>query len=206
MEIDHGVERLRRELERPAWAAPFAFWGPPGATPTPFRRSAGGEALRLFDHARDCVGAGASLIVIAAGSGAGKSAMLAELLEAIPDGRATIHVRGGAEHFDFVESVEPRCGTLIVNEMSPHLPTYCWGERLRRVFALRDAGYQLLGTAHAASPEAWRTLMIDEVGVPAEHLAGVRVVMLDPVPDCNPHCLTRFVTLTGSRGDATASA
>jgi type IV secretory pathway ATPase VirB11/archaellum biosynthesis ATPase len=57
------------------------------------------------------------------------------------------------EPFDWLEETDSATTTILVNEISPHLPIYAWGETLRRLLALAESGYQVVGTIHADSIE-----------------------------------------------------
>jgi hypothetical protein len=73
----------------------------------------------------------------------------------LPAGTNRVYVRGAYEPFDFLgdPAVVPAETALLVNEISPHLPAYLWGEGVRRVLRRRRAGYAIYATAHAADAE-----------------------------------------------------
>jgi energy-coupling factor transporter ATP-binding protein EcfA2 len=125
----------------------------------------------------------ASVVVAAGPSGAGKTTLLTALLDFLPTGTRRVYVRGCFEPFRFLAdpAVEPRRTSLLVNEISPHLPSYLWGPGVRRLLATKRDGYVLAATAHAASVEdlvgslAGYPLRIP----PAEMAAFDLVVVLD---------------------------
>jgi type IV secretory pathway ATPase VirB11/archaellum biosynthesis ATPase len=91
---------------------------------------------------------GASLTIAAEPSGAGKTTVLTGLLDAIPDHRQRRFVRGIHEQFLDLP-VDPNNLSLLVNEISPHLPIYAWGPVVGRLLGLASQGAQLLATVHA---------------------------------------------------------
>jgi len=99
--------------------------------------------------------AGLSLFVISEASGAGKSTFLAALIDAIDVSSERVYLRGNYETFDFLKAVDARDAILLVNEISPHLPAYLWGPPVERLFRTMEAGYQVMGTAHAVSTAAF---------------------------------------------------
>ncbi|MBX3072216.1 MAG: hypothetical protein KF883_17060 [Thermomicrobiales bacterium] len=153
--------------------APFFWWGtpyPPAKIKTLGELIADGTlpapdaALSLLLLER-----GVSLFVISEASGAGKSSLLHALLVEATTDREPVYLRGGYETFDFLESANPARSILLVNEISPHLPAYLWGRPVRRLFEAMVAGFQVAGTAHAASPaEFLQTLIAPPLDVPAQ--------------------------------------
>ncbi len=96
---------------------------------------------------------------ISEASGAGKSTLLASLIETSTSHRKRICLRGNYETFDFLDTTDPVQTVLLLNEISPHLPAYLWGPGVHRVMECMRSGYQVLGTAHAASGPAFIHLL-----------------------------------------------
>ena len=144
-------------LARASWQEPFRWWGPPWQTPEPrsltqlvgLEMLSGWQAAWLVDH----MATGGSMVVAASPQGAGKSTLAAALIAELPNDRFKVYLRGMYEPFDWVNDSTPQSTTLLVNEISPHLPIYAWGETLRRLLALGEAGYQIVATMHADSVE-----------------------------------------------------
>jgi hypothetical protein len=135
---------------------PMEWWGP---------FAAHGQALTLVDlvaagmlTARQAallwtaVERGDSLCIAAGPSGAGKSTTLTSLLGAIPGARRRVFIRGMYETFAFRRELRADQAVLLVNEISPHLPIYCWGDAVRGLLQSGRDGYQVLATAHALTP------------------------------------------------------
>ena len=91
------------------------------------------------------------MLVASLPQGAGKSTLAHALSGELPEGRVRAYLRGMYEPFDWLSETSPSTTTILVNEMSPHLPIYAWGETLRRLLVLSEAGYQVIGTIHADS-------------------------------------------------------
>jgi type IV secretory pathway ATPase VirB11/archaellum biosynthesis ATPase len=101
----------------------------------------------LADHVRN----GGSVIVAAAESGAGKSTLAHTLIDCIRPGKDHIYIRGTYEPFDWLDEYPLETTALLVNEFSPHLPVYCWGESAGRTLELHASGFQLIATMHASN-------------------------------------------------------
>jgi len=93
---------------------------------------------------------GRSLLIAARCGGAGKSTLVTSLLDAMPPERPRCFARG--VHQDQGELTRLKTGSaILVNEISPHMPIYCWGAALRDVMKCVSNGVQLLATIHADS-------------------------------------------------------
>jgi energy-coupling factor transporter ATP-binding protein EcfA2 len=138
---------MNRVIDFPQW-----WWGPFGAAPS--RRSfteyvadgtidpeLGAWLWVLIEH-------GASTIVCAGPSGAGKSTLLTSLISFLLPRRNLHFVRGRYERF---ENIALPASTLLINEISSHLPIYLWGQGLVGAHQLAGQGAQLMATAHADS-------------------------------------------------------
>jgi len=131
-------------------------------------------AQLLFEHVRG----GGSVVVAASQSGAGKSTLAHALLTGISPDRIHAHIRGTYESFDWLDVTLPSSTTLLVNEISPHLPTYCWGESARTVLRMAAGGYQLIATLHAATPvEVIRLLRNAPIRASDDEIVALNVVV-----------------------------
>ena len=101
------------------------------------------------DHLLEILMAGRGLVIAAGDSGSGKSSLLWSLVASLPITTERIFIRGSAEPFDFVHHRHDGPRLMLVNELSPFLPTYCWGASARRVVSLIDAGFGFAATMHA---------------------------------------------------------
>src|SRR6185436_9488690 len=125
-----------RTTGRP-WEQPFAWWGPPWARPNLLSLAdliAQGvinaeKVAWLADHVRR----GRSVVVAALRSGTGKSTLAHALIAEVDPERSRVYVRGSYEPFDWLASSDPNRTTILVNEISDHLPVYCWGVCAKRV-------------------------------------------------------------------------
>jgi hypothetical protein len=95
----------------------------------------------------------ASVLVAAGPSGAGKTTLLTGLLELLDPAKRRFHARGLHETFAELADVDPASTAILVNEISPHLPIYLWGEPARRLFELAGQGFQFFATCHAETVE-----------------------------------------------------
>jgi energy-coupling factor transporter ATP-binding protein EcfA2 len=121
----------------------------------------------------------ASLIVAAGPSGAGKTTLLTALLDALPPETQRIYLRGCYEPFDFLEATDPKTSTMLVNELSPHLPIYLWGPGVRRALQAVQIGYQLVGTAHATSVDEFiYSLAGYPLRIPAREITEIDLLVL----------------------------
>jgi adenylate kinase len=141
----------------PRYEEPFAWWGPGWQTPAPR-----GIADLLRDETIDSWTAAIlwaalerrrSLVVVAGGSGVGKTTLLTALLDFLPPGTRRIYPRGCFETFAFLSdpTINPLETALMINEISPHLPVYLWGPAVGRILEAAQQGFMLLATAHADS-------------------------------------------------------
>jgi ABC-type cobalamin/Fe3+-siderophores transport system ATPase subunit len=141
----------------PRYEEPFAWWGPGRQVPAPH-----GIADVLRDETIDSWTAAnlwaglarrRSLAVVAGGSGVGKTTLLTALLDFLPSGTRRVYPRGCFETFAFLSdpTINPLETTLMINEISPHLPVYLWGPAVGRIMEASQRGFMLLATAHANS-------------------------------------------------------
>jgi energy-coupling factor transporter ATP-binding protein EcfA2 len=121
---------------------------------------------------------GHSLTVAAGPSGAGKTTLLTSLLDAIPPGRNRRFVGGIFERFQDLDELRAGETALLVNEISPHLPIYCWGPALRRLLEAASSGYQVLGTIHARTPhEIVSSLAAYPLRLPPQLIAALGTIV-----------------------------
>ncbi|MBI2171074.1 MAG: type II secretion system protein E [Chloroflexi bacterium] len=120
----------------------------------------------------------ASLIVAAPPRLAGKTTMLTALIGLRRPDVQLAYTRGQQEDFSFLREMEPSKTYILCNEISPHLPTYLWGERVLTLFQSVARGYSLGSTMHADSPqEVVDDLRHAEVAVPPELLRHLALVV-----------------------------
>lgn len=185
----------RRELTAVS-REPWGWWGPIWSAPQ--RRSlaalvadgvVGPLAAALL---WSLVERGVSLTVAAESSGAGKTTLLTSLLDAIPPTRRRRFVGGVYESFDDLGSLPAHETALLVNEISPHLPAYCWGAALRRLLQAGSTGYQILATIHADTPdEVIASLAADPIRAPLRTIAALGTVAFLGVPDGSAGAMRR---------------
>lgn len=114
---------------------------------------------------------GVSIVICAGPSGAGKSTLAAALTAFLPPDRTPYLVQGVYDELEEPRSRPARATTLLINELSRHLPAYVWGAAARRALAAGEAGAQFVATAHARVPEEliW-TLSSPAIGATPEQL------------------------------------
>jgi hypothetical protein len=132
---------------------------------------------------------GASLVVAARRSGEGKTTLLSSLLDAIPEGKTRVWVRGRHDRIERNEG-QPQEQVLLVNEIGPDLATYCWGASLGRVIDLTLRGAQLLTTIHAATAGeiVARLHVLHGISVP-----GYGVFLESPASSAASHSIVRRI-------------
>jgi len=138
----------------------------------------------------------ASLLVVAEQHEAGKTTLLTALLDFLPSDCEPIYLRGWYERFGFLETIPPDRAVLLCNEISAHLPTYLWGQGVRRVFDAVAAGYPLATTMHAGSAaDALDQLAAYPLDVPAHHAALLDLVVTIGVGYAGNRLLRRVATI-----------
>lgn len=127
-----------------------------------------------------------SIIVIAGPSGVGKTTLLTALADFLPTAERLHRVRGAYDPLTFLEddTVESESTTVMVNEISPHLPVYLWGPGVARLLTSQRR-FRMFATAHASSA---RDLVAQLAGYPLRvPLAGLArldvVVRIDACPE-----------------------
>ncbi len=163
---------------------PFAWWGPG----TQWDQEQVLSILHLIEnHTLDSATAAllwlfierkASLIVAAPPRLAGKTTTLTALLGLRRPDVQLAYTRGQRENFAFLRETEPSKTYIMCNEISPHLPTYLWGDKVLRVFEAMGRGYSLGSTMHADNPEeVLSDLRHPEVDAPARLLRLLTLVV-----------------------------
>jgi energy-coupling factor transporter ATP-binding protein EcfA2 len=95
-----------------------------------------------------------SMIVVAGPSGVGKTTLLTALTDFVSPGEHLIPVRGVFDPLTFLDDpgLDPRVTTVMVNEISPHLPIYLWGPGVSRLLT-SPRRFRIFATAHATSAQ-----------------------------------------------------
>jgi hypothetical protein len=163
-------------LQLPAW-----WWGDTWADRREFTLSEmiacgfvdSGAAILL----RTAIECGKSVTIAGDPSGAGKTALLTSLLPFVPRSCPRFIVRGHHETFAMLTEQSGAKATFWVNEISPHLPIYCWGSSLRRLLKLGEAGHQILSTIHGRSvDEIVESLIANPMALPPKSIASLGII------------------------------
>lgn len=185
---------------------PYHWWGLPWTPPNPMTITDlvatgtidANKAAWLRAHVR----AGGSVAVASRTNGAGKSTLAHALIEDIDPCRTRVYVRGNHEPFDWMADAQHASLTLLINEISPHLPVYCWDGCARTVLGLVKRGFQTIATLHAGCPAEVATLLtappVD--AHPADVVALDVVVFLDMAPTGRPVVSSISRLASGSAG------
>jgi len=124
-------------------------------------------------------------------------------LPALPPAQRRVYLRGCYETFAFQReaSYSPLTTTMLVNEISPHLPIYLWGPAVQRTLVAGGDGCQILATAHGRSVVNFvGSLTGSPLRVPAQLLAAIDLVaLLEPAPDGAGRQLTELWQLSAAR-------
>ncbi len=145
----------------PNYDKPFHWWGYAWPPPVPTTLAALVACQMLTADVSaylvDALNTGKSLAVVSDASGAGKSTLLWALADAARGDLQRIYIRGQFEPFAFARPVQANSTPtiLMINEVSPHLPVYCWGSVRDRLFGPEFARVQKAATAHASSLESY---------------------------------------------------
>lgn len=178
-----------RRRRAASYGEPFSWWGPVWTPPTPRTvidliheevMSTRTAALLWALLAR-----GASIAVVAGPSGAGKTTVLTALLDFLPPESQRLYLRGCYESFAFLDDpdIDPARGVLLVNELSPHFPTYLWGSGVHQLFESGHRGFQIALTAHAATAtEFVGSLTHYPLRVPMQDVGAISVVLTLTTP------------------------
>jgi hypothetical protein len=121
---------------------------------------------------------GRSFLTVAIPRMAGKSTVMAAVLDRVPEGTP---VRVLESHPRDVEALAGRSATgyLVVPEIAPYeaAPGYIWGENVRRVFALVDSGYSLATALHAPGLDEAFAEICEANEVPDAHAAHLQLMV-----------------------------
>lgn len=198
------------DVEAPS--APPTFWGRTADAPAGLSIvqiiASGTLDARTAALAWLCLEQHRSVLVAALPQGAGKTTLLGALLDLLaPTHR--VHLAGTAETFAFLGDTTPDDTLLLANELSSHLPIYLWGTQARRAFDAVAGGYAIAGTLHADSADDAMTLLRDECGIPASHLARIDLIIVIHITTEGERIIERRVsgayrTLPGTAGPNTA--
>lgn len=161
---------------------PFGWWGYHWSPPEPrslvWLMQVGALDARLAAFLSLAVEGRRSIVVVAEPQEAGKTTLLTALLDFLPADVQPVYLRGWYERFTFLDTVPPERAYLLCNEISAHLPTYLWGQGVRRVFRAGIDGYPFVTTMHATSAsEAIDLLRRYPLEVPAEHIPAIDLVI-----------------------------
>ena len=119
-----------------------------------------------------------TLIVVAEETHAGKTTLLTALLSFMDPATRPLYVRGLYERFEYIETLNPANRYVLCNEISAHLPTYLWGQGVRRLFDGLAAGFPMATTMHAASAdEALAMLQRYPLEVSAEQAVAIDLIV-----------------------------
>src|SRR4029078_438331 len=80
-------------------------------------------------------------------------------------------------HCDVTCETCPERGSLLVNEMSDHLPIYVWGRNARGALGLAGRGYGMGATMHADSLDEATALLRSQLGATDADLAGLTIYL-----------------------------
>ncbi|CAN5770037.1 hypothetical protein BH20CHL1_BH20CHL1_07720 [soil metagenome] len=161
---------------------PFGWWGYHWAPPNPrslvWLMQAGALDARLAAFLSLAIELRRTVIVVAEPNEAGKTTLLTALLDFRRADIKPMYLRGWYERFSFLDTVPPERAYLLCNEISAHLPTYLWGQGVRRVFEAGMGGYAFVTTMHANSAaDAAELLTRYPLEVPARHLQTIDLVV-----------------------------
>lgn len=166
---------------------PYHWWGDAWAEPSLHALDelvglgmlSAGSAEHLINH----VALGGSVVVCSSRSRIGKSTLAHSLIEHAPPARDRIYTRGNHECFSWAEAISPASTTILVNEISPHLPIYTWGSALLRCLELGRRGAQIIATAHATSADRLvNQLVTPTVGAPVQDVVALGLVVVLDYP------------------------
>lgn len=201
---DHtsGIRPPGKEPEGAAtrYDEPFGWWGYHWSPPEPrslvWLIQAGSLDTRLGAFLSLAIELRRSLIVVAEPQEAGKTTLLTALLDFRRPETKPLFLRGWYERFTFLDTIPPEHAYLLCNEISAHLPTYLWGQGVRRVFEAGTQGYAFVTTMHATSAsDAVDLLMRYPLEVPRAHIPAIDLVISLGVGYVNNRLLRRVTAV-----------
>lgn len=166
------------------YSEPFGWWGGHWTPPIPLSVvqiiENGSMNARMVALAWLMIERRNSIIFSSEPPQAGKTTTMTAFIDFIPLEQRRIYMRGMYESFMFEDDSkgQPTNSWLLVNEFSNHLPTYLWGPKASRAFALQLQGYCLGGTMHADSAEEAVAQLQQELGVSDEELAQIGLLFI----------------------------
>lgn len=182
METSRAFRVRERPLAAEDYDVPVGWWGWNWEPPVPMSLT---QLLRArnFDArtAALCwmvIEAHGSILIAAEPPHSGKTTTLTAFLDFLPNDVRRVFVRGWAETFDYVRQSDPRRTLLLANELSSHLPVYLWGAKALEVFRTMRRGFALASTLHADGAEEAVAQLTGELGVPAEDLARIDLLLV----------------------------
>ncbi len=166
------------------YSEPFGWWGGHWSPPVPLSViqiiESGSMNARMVALAWLMIERRNSLMFASEPPMAGKTTTMTAFIDFIPAEQRRIYMRGMYESFQFEEDGkgQPANSWLLVNEFSNHLPTYLWGPKASRAFALQLEGYCLGGTMHADTAEEAIAQLRHELGISDEELAQIGLLFI----------------------------
>lgn len=138
-----------------------------------------------------------SLLVAAERPRAGKTTLLTALCDLLPETIDRVFLRGGTDAPDDVALAlaAPARTLLLANELSSHLPVYLWGEPAVRAFRALREGFALGSTLHAGSAAEAIARLRDELGVAADDLARVDLLLVMRLDDADGRAVRRVASV-----------
>jgi hypothetical protein len=119
-----------------------------------------------------------SFLTVAIPRMAGKSTVMAAVLDRVPEGTAVRVLESHPRDLEALGS-HPATGYLVIPEIAPYeaAPGYIWGENVRRVFALLDSGYSLATALHAPGVNEAFAEICGANEVPDAHAAHLQLMI-----------------------------
>jgi hypothetical protein len=171
---------VERPIAPDEYAQPYAWWGWHWSPPVPLSIveiiDAGTLHPRLAALLWLLIESRRSIVLASEPPMSGKTTLLSALVAFLSSDTQPIFVRGLSETFDYVRSIDPSRGYLLVNELSSHLPVYLWGEKASRMFRTLSQGFGLGTTMHADDVTEALDQLRAELGLDDEDLARLDVV------------------------------
>jgi hypothetical protein len=182
MEAARSYHVRERPLSSEDYDVPIGWWGWSWEPPVPMSvtelLAAGNFDARTAALCWLVLEAHGSILIAAEQPHSGKTTTLTALLDLLPGDLRRVFVRGWAETFDFLRHTDPQRTLLLANELSSHLPVYLWGPKAVQMFRTLGRGYALASTLHADSAEEVVAQLTGELGVDAEDLARVDLLLV----------------------------
>jgi hypothetical protein len=137
---------------------------------------AGSLDLSLAGYLAAAMRGGASLLVGARPGGAGKTTVMAALLNLLPDGTAIRTVANAEVLREAVRDEAFGATCYLAHEISPGFyHAYIWGQQAREFFRLAGRGHIVSSNLHADTLDELQHQLCSENGVAPEDLAAVEL-------------------------------